>query len=211
MEADYRNQTDEELLGRIADGETEIIEYLMDKYKNLVKNKAMSMFILGADRDDLNQEGMIGLFKAVRDYDTGRDASFYTFAELCITRQIYNAIQASGRQKHIPLNTYISLYATNGNQDMPESELIHTIPAGRGNDPEELILEKEKLEVLEQIIDAELSIFEKAVLDLYLTGMSYTQIAAVLGKDIKSTDNALSRIKSKIRKELKFREGESQT
>ena len=94
---------------------------------------------------------------------------------------------------------------------MPESELIHTIPAGRGNDPEELILEKEKLEVLEQIIEAELSIFEKAVLDLYLTGMSYTQIAAVLGKDIKSTDNALSRIKSKIRKELKFREGESQT
>jgi len=208
---EYEHYLDEELILRLRDGDSAITDFIMDKYKNLVRSKAKAMFILGADNDDLIQEGMIGLFKAVRDYDTGRDASFYTFAELCITRQIYNAIQASGRQKHIPLNTYISLYATNGNQDMPESELIHTIPAGRGNDPEELILEKEKLEVLEQIIDAELSIFEKAVLDLYLTGMSYTQIAAVLGKDIKSTDNALSRIKSKIRKELKFREGESQT
>lgn len=208
---EYEHYLDEELILRLRDGDSAITDFIMDKYKNLVRSKAKAMFILGADNDDLIQEGMIGLFKAVRDYDTGRDASFYTFAELCITRQIYNAIQASGRQKHIPLNTYISLYATNGNQDMPESELIHTIPAGRGNDPEELILEKEKLEVLEQIIEAELSIFEKAVLDLYLTGMSYTQIAAVLGKDIKSTDNALSRIKSKIRKELKFREGESQT
>ena len=208
---EYEHYLDEELILRLRDGDSAITDFIMDKYKNLVRSKAKAMFILGADNDDLIQEGMIGLFKAVRDYDTGRDASFYTFAELCITRQIYNAIQASGRQKHIPLNTYISLYATNGNQDMPESELIHTIPAGRGNDPEELILEKEKLEVLEQIIDAELSIFEKAVLDLYLTGMSYTQIAAVLGRDIKSTDNALSRIKSKIRKELKFREGESQT
>ena len=208
---EYEHYLDEELILRLRDGDSAITDFIMDKYKNLVRSKAKAMFILGADNDDLIQEGMIGLFKAVRDYDTGRDASFYTFAELCITRQIYNAIQASGRQKHIPLNTYISLYATNGNQDMPESELIHTIPAGRGNDPEELILEKEKLEVLEQIIEAELSIFEKAVLDLYLTGMSYTQIAAVLGKDIKSTDNALTRIKSKIRKELKFREGESQT
>ena len=208
---EYEHYLDEELILRLRDGDSAITDFIMDKYKNLVRSKAKAMFILGADNDDLIQEGMIGLFKAVRDYDTGRDASFYTFAELCITRQIYNAIQASGRQKHIPLNTYISLYATNGNQEMPESELIHTIPAGRGNDPEELILEKEKLEVLEQIIEAELSIFEKAVLDLYLTGMSYTQIAAVLGKDIKSTDNALTRIKSKIRKELKFREGESQT
>ena len=208
---EYEHYLDEELILRLRDGDSAITDFIMDKYKNLVRSKAKAMFILGADNDDLIQEGMIGLFKAVRDYDTGRDASFYTFAELCITRQIYNAIQASGRQKHIPLNTYISLYSANGNKEMPESELIHTIPAGRGNDPEELILEKEKLEVLEQIIEAELSIFEKAVLDIYLTGMSYTQIAAVLGKDIKSTDNALSRIKSKIRKELKFREGESQT
>lgn len=101
------------------------------------------------------------------------------------------------------------MYSANGDRDTSESELIHTIPAGRGNDPEELVIEKEKLEVLEQIIDSELSIFEKAVLDLYLTGMSYSQIAAVLGKDVKSTDNALNRIKSKIRREMKMREGKT--
>ena len=206
---DYEQYTDEELILRLRDGDSAVTDFIMDKYKNLVRSKAKAMYILGADNEDLIQEGMIGLFKAVRDYDTGRDASFYTFAELCITRQIYTAIQASGRQKHIPLNTYISLYSANGDRDTSESELIHTIPAGRGNDPEELVIEKEKLEVLEQIIDSELSIFEKAVLDLYLTGMSYSQIAAVLGKDVKSTDNALTRIKSKIRREMKMREGKS--
>lgn len=206
---DYEQYTDEELILRLRDGDSAVTDFIMDKYKNLVRSKAKAMYILGADNEDLIQEGMIGLFKAVRDYDTGRDASFYTFAELCITRQIYTAIQASGRQKHIPLNTYISLYSANGDRDTSESELIHTIPAGRGNDPEELVLEKEKLEVLEQIIDSELSIFEKAVLDLYLTGMSYSQIAAVLGKDVKSTDNALTRIKSKIRREMKMREGKT--
>ncbi len=206
---DYEQYTDEELILRLRDGDSAVTDFIMDKYKNLVRSKAKAMYILGADNEDLIQEGMIGLFKAVRDYDTGRDASFYTFAELCITRQIYTAIQASGRQKHIPLNTYISLYSANGDRDTSESELIHTIPAGRGNDPEELVIEKEKLEVLEQIIDSELSIFEKAVLDLYLTGMSYSQIAAVLGKDVKSTDNALTRTKSKIRKEMKMREGKS--
>ncbi|MDD2969055.1 MAG: RNA polymerase sporulation sigma factor SigH [Lachnospiraceae bacterium] len=206
---DYEQYTDEELILRLRDGDSAVTDFIMDKYKNLVRSKAKAMYILGADNEDLIQEGMIGLFKAVRDYDTGRDASFYTFAELCITRQIYTAIQASGRQKHIPLNTYISLYSANGDRDTSESELIHTIPAGRGNDPEELVIEKEKLEVLEQIIDSELSIFEKAVLDLYLTGMPYSQIAAVLGKDVKSTDNALTRTKSKIRKEMKMREGKS--
>lgn len=206
---DYEQYTDEELILRLRDGDSAVTDFIMDKYKNLVRSKAKAMYILGADNEDLIQEGMIGLFKAVRDYDTGRDASFYTFAELCITRQIYTAIQASGRQKHIPLNTYISLYSANGDRDTSESELIHTIPAGRGNDPEELVIEKEKLEVLEQIIDSELSIFEKAVLDLYLTGMSYSQIAAVLGKDVKSTDNALTRIKSKIRREMKMREGKT--
>ncbi len=206
---DYEQYTDEELILRLRDGDSAVTDFIMDKYKNLVRSKAKAMYILGADNEDLIQEGMIGLFKAVRDYDTGRDASFYTFAELCITRQIYTAIQASGRQKHIPLNTYISLYSANGDRDTSESELIHTIPAGRGNDPEELVIEKEKLEVLEQIIDSELSIFEKAVLDLYLTGMPHSQIAAVLGKDVKSTDNALTRIKSKIRREMKMREGKT--
>ena len=107
---DYGQVTDEELIVRLRDGEKQITDYIMDKYKNLVRSKAGSMFILGADRDDLIQEGMIGLFKAIRDYDCGRDASFFTFAELCISRQMYTAVQASRRKKHAPLNTYISLY-----------------------------------------------------------------------------------------------------
>ena len=111
MEKEYGNSSDEELILRLRDGEEAITDYIMDKYKNMVRSKAKSMYILGADREDLIQEGMIGLFKAVRDYDTGRDASFFTFAELCVSRQMYTAIQAAGRQKHMPLNTYVSLYA----------------------------------------------------------------------------------------------------
>ena len=113
MYKDYEKCSDEELIMRQRDGEEAVTDYIMDKYKNLVRNKAKSMYILGADREDLIQEGMIGLFKAIRDYDTGRDASFSTFADLCVSRQMYTAVQAAGRQKHAPLNTYISLY-TNG-------------------------------------------------------------------------------------------------
>ena len=112
MNGSYEQYTDEELILRLREGEEQITDYIMEKYKNLVKSKAKSMYILGADREDLIQEGMIGLFKAVRDYDTGRDASFSTFADLCVSRQMYTAVQAAGRKKHAPLNTYISLYAT---------------------------------------------------------------------------------------------------
>ncbi len=114
MEKDYEKYSDDELILRLRDGEAAITDYIMDKYKNLVRNKAKSMYILGADREDLIQEGMIGLFKAVRDYDTGRDASFFTFADLCISRQMYTAVQSAGRQKHTPLNTYISLRRQRG-------------------------------------------------------------------------------------------------
>lgn len=107
MSGRYGNTTDEELIDRIRQGESQITDYIMEKYKNLVRKKAKSMYILGADNDDLIQEGMIGLFKAVRDYDAGRDASFYTFADLCVSRQMYNAVQASRREKHAPLNSYI--------------------------------------------------------------------------------------------------------
>ena len=117
MSGRYGNTTDEELIDRIRQGESQITDYIMEKYKNLVRKKAKSMYILGADNDDLIQEGMIGLFKAVRDYDAGRDASFYTFADLCVSRQMYNAVQASRREKHAPLNSYISLY-----EDMAETE-----------------------------------------------------------------------------------------
>ncbi len=176
----------------------------MNKYKNLVRSKAKSMYILGADSEDLIQEGMIGLFKAIRDYDSGRDASFFTFADLCVSRQMYTAVQASRRQKHIPLNNYISLYgnASEG-QGGEEEALVNVLASGSGLNPEELVIDKENVDRLEMLIERELSSFEKQVLDLYLTGMRYQQIAKVLGRDDKSTDNALQRIKTKLRKAIK--------
>lgn len=205
MGKDYSDRTDEELIVRLREGEEDITDYIMDKYKNLVRSKAKSMYILGADGEDLIQEGMIGLFKAVRDYDIGRDASFFTFADLCISRQMYTAVQASRRQKHTPLNSYISIYGAGGRQGEAESEemeLINALASGMGTNPEEVMIDQENLEVLEKMIDKELSAFEKQVLDLYITGMSYSQIARVLGKDDKSTDNALQRIKAKLRRAL---------
>lgn len=198
----YEGLTDEELIDRQRSGERQITDYIMDKYKNLVRKKAKSMYILGADNDDLIQEGMIGLFKAVRDYDPGRDASFYTFADLCISRQMYNAVQASRREKHAPLNTYVSLYT-----DMAEAEgdgnstaLVNVIASAVETNPEQLMIDRENVADIEAIIEKELSGFEKQVLDLYITGMSYSQIARVLSRDAKSTDNALQRLKAKLRK-----------
>lgn len=204
MNNNYEKYSDEELIVRLRDGESAITDFIMEKYKNLVRSKAKSMYILGADREDLIQEGMIGLFKAVRDYDTGRDASFFTFADLCVSRQMYTAIQAAGRQKHAPLNTYISLYAgafENDSMDKgEEGELINSVISQSERNPEEVLIDRENVELLERAIDKELSSFEKQVLDLYLTGMKYSQIAKVLGRDDKSTDNALQRIKSKLKR-----------
>lgn len=201
MGSDYEQYTDEELIVRLRDGEEKITDYIMDKYKNLVKSKAKSMYILGADREDLIQEGMIGLFKAIRDYDIGRDASFCTFADLCVSRQMYTAVQAAGRKKHSPLNTYISLYSNPPEKEGgEEGELVNSLISKADLNPEDLLIDKENVELIEKTIEKELSSFEKQVLDLYLTGMKYTQIAKVLGKDEKSTDNALQRIKNKLKK-----------
>ena len=202
--ADYRHCSDGELIDRLRRGEESIMDYICEKYKNLVRSKAKSMFILGADNEDLIQEGMIGLFKAVRDFDAGRDASFYTFAELCISRQMYTAVQASKRQKHRPLNTYVSLDSSNtNNDDGRENLLLSELMTDRTEQsPEELFLDKERVADLERTIEEELSDFERQVLDLYLTGMTYTEIAKVLGRDEKATDNALQRLKSKIKKRL---------
>ena len=206
MDKDYRQYSDEELIVRLRDGESGITEYLMNKYKNLVRSKAKSMYILGADSDDLIQEGMIGLFKALRDYDSGRDASFLTFADLCVSRQMYTAVQASRRQKHIPLNTYISLYGSvNMNREGEQEELVNVLATHAGQSPEEVLIDRENVIQLEKAIEQELSNFEKQVLDLYLTGMGYQQIAKVLGRDDKSTDNALQRIKTKLKKRLSIR------
>ena len=198
----YEGLTDEELIDRQRSGERQIMDYIMDKYKNLVRKKAKSMYILGADNDDLIQEGMIGLFKAVRDYDPGRDASFYTFADLCISRQMYKAVQASRREKHTPLNTYVSLYAdmAEAENDGNSTELVNVIASAVETNPEQLMIDRENVADIEAIIEKELSSFEKQVLDLYITGMSYSQIAGVLSRDAKSTDNALQRLKAKLRK-----------
>ena len=204
MQKDYTGYSDEELLIRLRDGEQGITDHIMNKYKNLVRSKAKSMYILGADSEDLIQEGMIGLFKAIRDYDSGRDASFFTFADLCVSRQMYTAVQASRRQKHIPLNNYISLYGNvSTNREGEEEALLNVLTDASDLNPEALIIDKENVDRLEMLIEQELSSFEKQVLDLYLTGMGYQQIAKVLGRDEKSTDNALQRIKTKLRRAIK--------
>ena len=204
-EEKFKQATDEELILMYRDGEENAIGFLMNKYKNLVRKKASSMYILGADRDDLIQEGMIGLFKAVRDYDMGRDVNFYTFADLCVSRQMYTAVQASNRQKHLPLNTYISIYSQSQNleEGTEEYPLMNTLTAKRESNPEEMLIEQENAEQMETAILKELSEFEKQVFELHLTGMNYTEIAKVLGRDEKSTDNALQRMKTKIKKVLK--------
>ncbi len=200
----YKDESDEQLIVRIHDGnEPDIIDYIMNKYKNLVRKKAGSMYILGADRDDLIQEGMIGLFKAIRDYDIGRDANFLTFADLCVSRQMYSAIQASARKKHGPLNSYISIYAKREDSDTDaEFSLEDILESNPSFIPEEHLIEQENLKALEEAIDKELSPLEMQVLDLYVTGMSIKKISAVLGRDEKSTDNAMQRIRHKLKKYL---------
>ena len=194
-------ESDEELIVRIREGETDITEHIMNKYKDMVRTKAGTMYILGADRDDLIQEGMIGLFKAIRDYDLGRDASFRTFADLCVSRQMYTAIQASSRKKHAPLNSYISLYARQDEDNQDESISLEQVIRSIGNqDPEKLLIDQENTRGIEEFIESGLSSFEQAVLELHMTGLGYTEIAKILNKDEKSTDNALQRCKTKIRK-----------
>ena len=195
--------SDEALLIRLRAGQPQITEYLMEKYKNLVRGKARSLYLLGADSEDLIQEGMIGLFKAIRDYDAANGASFFTFADLCIARQMYTAIQASRRQKHGPLNTYISLYASADKGEISgEDALLMKSAAPIHKSPEDMLIDRENVEHIERLIAKELSPFEKQVLDLYLAGRGYAQIARILGKSQKSTDNALQRIKTKLRKVL---------
>lgn len=204
MKKGYEDYKDEELIMFLREGQQEVVDYLMNKYKNLVRSRAKSMYILGADTEDLIQEGMIGLFKAIRDYDFGRDAGFYTFAELCISRQIYTAVQASGRKKHMPLNTYISIYsevaqAGENGQTMELSGMLES----EERSPEESMIDRENVEYIEQIIQSQLSIMEHQVLDLYMTDMGIVEISRILGIDEKSADNALQRAKNKIRKAIK--------
>ena len=195
---------DEELIFLSREGDSGAVDCLLERYKELVRGKARSMYILGGESDDLIQEGMIGLFTAIRDYDPGRDASFKTFAQLCVTRKLYSAVQSSERQKNIPLNTAVSIYSKvraggdAGESDAPE--LAEQLSDSGSADPEKLVIDREDLKDLLNRIETALSPFEKEVLDLYLTGMGYVEIAHVLGRGEKSTDNALQRIRSKLKK-----------
>ena len=196
----YEDLTDEELIALFRDGDQEAMEKLLNKYKEMVLGKARSMYILGGDSDDLIQEGMLGLFKAVRDYDSGRDASFRTFAQLCVTRQLYTAVKASSRKKHLPLNTAISLSRPVREDGEEEEEFLDCLEADASSNPEVYLIGQEEMERLEEKIERELSPFEKQVLELHLTGMGYVEIAHVLNRDEKSTDNALQRIRTKLKK-----------
>ena len=191
--------TDEQLIRRLRDGETAITDYIMDKYKYLVRKKAKAMYLLGGENDDLIQEGMIGLFKAVRDYDVEQEASFHSFADLCISRQMYTAIKLSQRQKHIPLNSYVSLY-DEGDESGEEKQppLIDQIKTAKDNNPEDLFLDKEYFAMMEKKLKERLSDLESRVLHLHLMGEDYRTIAKLLDKSPKSIDNALQRIKQKM-------------
>lgn len=195
----YEGLTDEELIALFRDGDQDAMEKLLNKYKEMVLRKAKSMYILGGDSDDLIQEGMLGLFKAVRDYDSGRDASFRTFAQLCVTRQLYTAVKASSRKKHLPLNTAISL-SRPVREDGEDEEFLDCLEADASFNPEVYLIGQEEIERLEEKIEKELSPLEKQVLELHLTGMGYVEIAHVLNRDEKSTDNALQRIRTKLKK-----------
>lgn len=196
--AKYNRITDEQLIQRLRDGEKEIMDYLMEKYKNLVRKEANAMYLLGGENDDLIQEGMIGLFKAVQDYNTEEEASFFSFARLCITRQMYSAIEASKRKKHSPLNSYISLYDKNDEK----AALIETMEASSETNPEELLIGREHAELIESKLEEQLSDLENRVLYLHMLGTDYKTIARLLDKSPKTIDNALQRIKAKTQRIL---------
>lgn len=195
----YDSFTDEELIEKLRDGEDAVMEYLIAKYKDLVLKKTRPMYILGADHDDLLQEGMLGLFKAIRDYDAGRDAAFSTFAELCVTRQVYTAIQAANRQKHMFLNYYVSLEADMEDGNEPIRSLLESYTDGSVSSPETIVVGRDSMEAFFAEMERVLSPFERQVVELQITGMNYTEIAAVLNREAKAVDNAIQRIRNKIR------------
>lgn len=198
----YRDFSDEELLADIESDRRGITEYLVKKYRALAAKKARSMFILGGDDDDLIQNGMIGLYNAVLDYDPGRDVNFRSFADLCITRQVYTAVTAAKRKKHSPLNESISLDSDIDSEDGQGVVWADMLSDNTGNNPEDMVIARENVDHIMGLIESQLSEFERQALELYMTGMNYTEIAKVLGKDPKSTDNALSRAKLKLKKAL---------
>lgn len=202
-ELDYLNMTDEALVERSHAGDARADETLCERYKNVVRIKARPYFLIGADREDLVQEGMIGLYKAIRDYTPDHNAVFRSFAEMCIVRQLISAIKRATRKKHAPLNTYVSLYgSTFAEEDNRERPLLDTMAMVRTESPEDAFISKESTEHILGSIEKLLTPLEKQVLDLFMDGYSYQQIAAALGRGTKTVDNALQRIKRKLEKHL---------
>ena len=201
---DNSQQDEYEIVLKASNGDTIALEYIIKKYKNFVKAKAKSYFLIGADKEDIIQEGMIGLYKAVRDFDATKTNSFRGFAEICITRQIITAIKTATRQKHIPLNSYISLNKPIYDEESDRT-LLDIITTSIVSDPEELIISKEELKHIQRKMDELLSDLEQEVLELYLNGKSYQYIADKLERDVKSIDNAIQRVKRKLEKHLENR------
>lgn len=195
--------SDEEVISFVREGHDYALDYLLNKYKRLVEKKSKSYFLIGASRDDIIQEGMIGLFKAVRDYKHNTPASFFSFADLCVTRQIITAVKASTRQKHMPLNTYVSLNKPIYQEDSDKTALMDIMPSKSIEDPEALFIDEESLHLIEEELALKLSGFEKEVLSYYIEGVGYVEIAEKIDKPVKSIDNALQRIKKKLEVILK--------
>ncbi|WP_028781697.1 RNA polymerase sporulation sigma factor SigH [Thalassobacillus devorans] len=202
---DYEKLEDEEIIERINEGQSQALDYLINKYKNFVRAKARTYFLIGADREDIVQEGMIGLYKAIRDYKEDKLSSFKAFAELCVTRQIITAIKTATRQKHIPLNSYVSLDKPIYDEESDRT-LLDVIAGSKAIDPQELIINKERFGDMEDKISELLSDLERKVLTLYLDGRSYQEISAELDRHVKSIDNALQRVKRKLEKYLEVAE-----
>lgn len=194
---EFSKLTDEEMVELIHLGNSDVLDHLITKFQPIVRMKARTYFIIGGDREDIMQEGMIGFYKAIRDFRPDRLSSFKVFAELCITRQIITAIKTATRQKHIPLNTSISLDKPMYDEDQ-ERTLLDIISSSTLDDPEDLIIHKENFTFMEEEMNKVLSGLEKEVLTLYLEGQSYREISEVLNRQVKSIDNALQRIKRKL-------------
>lgn len=196
---------DEELVERVHQGDSDALDFLIHKYQNFVRAKARSYFLVGADREDIIQEGMIGLYKAIRDFKEDKLTSFKAFAELCITRQMITAIKTATRQKHIPLNSYVSLDKPIYD-DESDRTLMDVISGTKATDPEELIINREEVDDIEIKMAELLSDLERKVLVLYLDGRSYQEISEELNRHVKSIDNALQRVKRKLERYLEYRE-----
>ena len=198
----YINLPDEEVVKLIKNGDDEAFSYLLEKYKELINIKVSKYYIIGAERDDTIQEGTIGLFKAIKSFDATKQNSFKTFANLCIERQLITAIKSSNRQKHIPLNSYLSLNNSAYENDDNDEELINTFDSKTVEDPLDTVMKKEYFEKIESSMDKSLSGFEKQVLNRYIKGESYVEIAGKLDAPVKSVDNAIQRIRKKAIKNL---------